>query len=436
MKKNAIHRRIDELTTVWNDFIDHESSRLFIFLLDGNNDDLVEAFISYHQEENSGLADLFLRFDKPFEQKDGYGESLKTALAEIYQNQEFQKLMQADGLKSEWAPPQERPSTEDQAVFGLCCRSLYEYHQEDMDNLVLVLTPTSIYSKKEWSNWVFRLLQIKYPPGIRFIVLDNVDSPALKTVAQELSQKVYLHRPAFDMAKIMEELAADGDPNDPGTQFRQCFMAIGKAASAKDLKQIDLQAKKGLEIVDKHEWFPLKASLLVTVAVAYAALSKNEKALEQYRLARQAANQAKERGDIEGKQLVIHTAMAEASALLSLNQHSEAAKIYDQCAAQVSTEPISNIEATNQQMRLENYRMASYCYASIKERENAWDRALQALQVGKEMEAKTREASTLPYVGQGLLQLAMKRPYREKRDWINKQMRSLLGKEWEKTIQA
>ena len=141
-------------------------------------------------------------------------------------------------------------------------------------------------------------------------------------------------------------------------------------------------------------------------------------------------------GDKEGKQLVIHTAMAEASCLIGLKRYLDAASIYDQNAEQIMEHSMSDDEATNLRMILENQRMAAYCYSVKKQRELAWERSVKALVTAKEMDDETKQGSTLPYVGQALLELAKKRPYKKQKDWIQEQMIELLGEDWEQALET
>ena len=296
MKKNAIHKRLDELTDVWVQFTENENGRLFKFIEDDENADLIEAFVSYHQEVNSGLADLFLRFENPFVDPRIFGKTLQNALVEIYQHKEFKEMMQEGGVASDWIPPVAQRRENDYVNFANCCKSFFNYHKDDLDHLVLVLTPSEIELPKDWRNWLFNLIDMTYSKEVRFIVIDKANAPILDSVPTKLTEKVVTHHPFINMMEILEELAADGDPNNPGVQFRKCFVGIGKAAADKDEQRIKAEAQKGLQIVDQQEWYPLKVTLYMALGGAYMALQKPEDSLNSYRKAREAAGLSDGRG--------------------------------------------------------------------------------------------------------------------------------------------
>ena len=432
MNKNAVHQKLDELTDYWNAFTDKDELLVFRLLVDDNNQSLVEGFFAYHQEQGTGLADLFLQFDTPFDEPHTYGKALAASLVEQYEN--VKEDLIEGGLQADWEAPEMKRINGDYANFAFTCKSFYEYHNRDMENLAVILNPSAISTLDAWGDWILNLFKMTYPPRIRFIILDHAEAPQLDDYLADINPLIMTHHPIVDMVEVMQALAAEGDPEDDGVQFRQCFVAIGAATEKKDESAIQEAAKKGFLIADKNEWFPLKVALCMALGGAYTALSKSEEGLTQYRAAREAAKSSADRGDPEGRQLMLHAAMAEASALIGLKRHKEAALIYDDNATFVQEAPISDDEPTNQRMVLENIRMASYCYSEEKELDIAWDRGVKALHVGEVMDEETKKGSTLGYVGQALKKLTENRSLSEHREWLHEKMILLLGDDWESSL--
>lgn len=432
--KNAVHKRLDELTAVWEQFTARNELKLFRFLVDEDNNNLVEAFISYHQEEGSGLADLFLRFDDDFQLPGNYGNILSKSLTETYQDPEFQELLNEGGSTSPWEPPTLRRQETNFVNFVSTLRSLQEHHGPDMDNLVIILTPKSVADPDVWENWLLNLVRITVPSQIRYVVIDSHKQPTLDRMADELNNQVFTHHPELDITKILQDLAKEGDASDPGVQFRQCFIAISAAAGEKDEARIQEEAKIALGIVEEKEWHPLKVTLYMVLGAAYLGMEKPSEAIHHYNKAKAAALQSEERGDPEGRQLVAHTVMAKASALISSDDYAGAADIYCENADQIADQPISNDEAIQLGTLMENQRMAAYCYSVEKEFERSWEWGVKALETGKKIDNESREESTLKYVGLGLLELVKftkGKENKELKEWVSKNMEDLLGPNWE-----
>ncbi len=119
--------------------------------------------------------------------------------------------------------------------------------------------------------------------------------------------------------------------------------------------------------------------------------------------------------------------MGEGGALLSAEQWEDASQAYQQAA--VLAEDPEDLATM-----LDGYRMASYCQERGKKWQLAWDYGLSALEVGEKIEEKDRPNTTLAYVGQGLLRIAKRRPFKKQKKEIMQKMDELLGKDWEESI--
>ena len=67
--KNAIERRVDKLTTVWDEFVPHEQARLLCWLVADDETQMIDAFVEHHADAGE-TADLFLKLEVPFDDPD------------------------------------------------------------------------------------------------------------------------------------------------------------------------------------------------------------------------------------------------------------------------------------------------------------------------------------------------------------------------------
>jgi hypothetical protein len=164
----------------------------------------------------------------------------------------------------------------------------------------------------------------------------------------------------------------------------------------------------------------------MALGAAYLGAKKNAEALACYRSAGVAGAAAAAQGDPSGPKLVLQSKLAEGAAMVSDEQHAEAAKVYEEAA----------VLAEQQQdylMTIESWRMAAYCHEVGKQLEPSWRCGHAALDAAEHLDAAERSTSTLPFVGQGLLRLVPEEnPERAKA--IRERMQQLIGPEWETSV--
>ena len=85
---------------------------------------------------------------------------------------------------------------------------------------------------------------------------------------------------------------------------------------------------------------------------------------------------------------------------------------------------------------LESWRMAGYCYQQSGGDSSAWEAYQKALEAGLGLNEKERHASTLPYVGQAMIALALDLRYNQQAEEIQQKLDDALGKGWEEKIEV
>ena len=93
-------------------------------------------------------------------------------------------------------------------------------------------------------------------------------------------------------------------------------------------------------------------------------------------------------------------------------------------------------ELRDARMELECWRMASWCCEVAKEVERAWENCQRAWEVGRAMDARARETSTLPYVGDALVRLSHERQGVQAAQAMESQVESVLGNDWRPQVLA
>jgi tetratricopeptide (TPR) repeat protein len=424
-KKNAIEKRINELTDIWNEFAQESEAIMLRWLLVPDEDRMIDLFLEMQNEELSDIPDLFIRFEEPFENPSQYGFVLQRALCSKYD--EIREGIGEEGLLKDWKCPLPQPG--DIPSFINCCHSFSEYYVDLMENLVVVLTPDKITDIRSWERWLIHLVSADLPPGLKVMVIDSLSSPILKDLADISADRVKSIAPNLNMPAALEELVQDIPGHTPGHVFRRLFVALSNAAGAGDLKKSQKAANSALAIATKEKWPQMQIVIHMALAGAFIGAGKFEAALAPYQQAEQIAVTAAEEGDPAAAKLIVKTKMAQASSLIAQSRYDEAAEIYESAAA----------VAENQQdhfMSLENWRMSAYCRETTEQFDHSWRSGLLAIQSAEKMDEDLRVNSTLPYVGQGLVRVAARREDSEGAKMIEQRMIELIGPEWQAGLET
>ncbi len=421
-RKNPVEQRIDRVRELWNEFVDDDEPRLLRFKGDAETLRLVEAFIALEGEEAGECPDLFLRFEEPFEQQERYGFQLRAALE-----------MRIDATKEEiagedfdagWVCPEPRPGALDVDLFAASCTSLREHYADLMEHLAIALTPEVISDPKQWPVWLQRLLRSELPPEVRLLVLDDAADPLLDRLAEVEPLRMRTVEPQLETQRLPLELARKIRSTHPGHSFRLQYLAIDPAIASGNLGAARRAGEAALAVAVREQWLPMQVAAHMALSTAYTAFGKAKEARDGYRLARQAAIAAEEKGEPAGPKLVLQSRLAEASVLVGEEEYAEAAVLYEESAPSAEAQEDS-------MMLLECWRMASFCHESLEHDRRAWHCGWRALEAGEKLEEEERANSTLPYAGQGLLRLTERRLYRGQARKVRRRMVELMGEDWE-----
>jgi tetratricopeptide (TPR) repeat protein len=299
-----------------------------------------------------------------------------------------------------------------------------------MVHLVLALTPMRIEDHAAWPSFLQSLINAPLPPTLRVMVVDMVDRPMLDALATAEPVRVQTVCPDLDMAGALEEIADNATGVGPGNDFRKLFVRLGNAASRGEVGAAHRLAVAALRITRKHRWPDLQVPVFMVLGALHLRLGNHDKALLAYRRAGGSAEAAKAAGNPGGGKLVVQTGFAEAAALLAAERHPEAAKLYE------SLVPLAKEEA-ELFLELEAWRMASYCHELTDTPREAWRCGLAALDAAAALDPELRRNSTVPFLGQRLIDL-VERYHGDAKHVRNlrNRLEALIGADWEQTLAA
>ncbi len=431
-EKNPIERRLERLTEQWEEFTADADARLLRWLVARDELSMIDLFVRLQDEEASEIPDLFLRFEEPFPYSAGGPITYGRRLAELLEKQvdESRPELEEDQTAADWKAPEPRADTNDVALLRRVCESFQAHYSELVEHLVLVLVPSEITDLETWQRWLLYFLRCELPEPVRVMVIDLAEAPQLEWLCGNEPERIRTVEPELDMANAPQEVAEEAGGEGPGVDFRHHLLALNKAAGQGDLAAVGKHREAALEIAGRERWWQMQLMVRMSAGTAYLNAGESRSALEDYRAADEVAAAAAEDGQPEGVKLRIQARFAIAATLVREGEFERAAEVYESVVPLTETaqEPL---------MLLESWRMASYCHEVSKKDAEAWRCGHQGLAAGELLDEDQRAASTLPYLGQGLLRLVERQwTYKRQEDELRRRLVELLGKGWEEKLDA
>lgn len=424
--KNPIARRYDQLVEHWLTFTENSEARICRWLIAEDELRMIDGFYKVQATEHNQTGDLFLKFSVPFTNIASYGPALCKEL--LRQIQALKEATDEEDIK-QWQPILSHTHASDILPFLSNLGAFAHTLNLTQGYLVAYLAPKDIDDIKQWAQWLLHAAHTGIPQKVRIMVIDACYSPVLESVAKYYLRQVASITPNLQMGAAVNELASAGDPANPGVQFRKAFVHLTQAIGRKDMAMVEQMATKALKIAGHNQWHQMKVTVHMARGAAYLGDQQFEKAFQVYGEARKVAEQAYAAGDPASGKLAVTAIFSQGAAMVAAKNCTVAAEVYGHAVPYAKkTEDYYNL--------MEAWRMAGFCYQQLHDEQNAWHCYWQALEVAPQLDEKLRPNSTLPYVGQALLELAPKVEREEMILLIRDRMIFLVGDDWTEKAHA
>lgn len=416
-KKNPIEWRLDLIHNSWVEFGALPDARVLCWLVMPDEVRMVEAFIAVASDERGGtLPDLFVQLGSPFEAPHGYGFALCGEFAGIA------KRLHAgldDPATPEWSAPQAKPGEDDVSLWLRTSASFHQHYQLHGD-FVTVLQPSAIADAAAFQIWLQRFAAAAAKHQ-RLIVLDHVKAPGLTPLVQAEPVRVVAKPLDLDMANARLEISENaGNLDTPGGQFRHLFVQLTNALGEAKLPEALTLGAAALAITQVQQWFALAVPIHFALGAALAGTGKPTEANDRYLQAEVAAAEGEKAGDPTCKRLRAQARMARGGLLVSTQQYPAAAQLF------TDTVPFATA-AEDPRMVLDCYRLASFSYEQNGQFDKAWNSGVEGMRHAKQLDQETRDTSTLPYLGEGMLRLTQRPEYSSSAYTIDREMTVMMG---------
>lgn len=410
-RPNAIETRLFSLYEQCKAFLQDPEARILCWRIRADEAAMMRTFFAIESDELGELPAIFLQCDAPFETSERYTTALIQALEESCR--ESHEDFQSEGLAL-WSAskPPAQMSAAHRFVFQL--KDFVRHHQALFPMAVAVLEPPSITDPSAFQAWITSVVTV-CPAEVRLIVPELIEAPLVSPLKPHLQTLMQVIDADLKMPEAVASLSRTlPDKASPSGLFRQHFVALTQAAGAGQLEQVKTEASAAVTIAQQEAWWHLEVTALCAQGAAFQSAASSSQgsqqtghyaeALKSYEQALVACTRLEGVDPTLGAQLRLKVMLSLAGVRVAQGQYRPAALVYEDCAALA-------IQTHESILQLEGWRMASWCYEQSREHRSAWRCAQSGLELGRTLDEKTRQQTTLAYLGQGMMRLCSRGEY-------------------------
>lgn len=431
---NPVQQKIEYLTDSWNE-IPKNKYKIIRTLIKSGDEKMIDAFYSYMLGVGVPISDIAINISCAFNNMETYSEEVIKeieALVNLWNVADFSKT-EIDKVVIDWK----------KVINNQKDNNVAQLFVENMNSLVqtlnlqkgrfLIINLMFSYSSnnKELNKWLTHYLSTNIDPQLKLMITDTKGDESSESISDSYSDQVYIWEPNIDTPNVINQVAAMGDPQDPGTAYRLSFAKLLKAITENNSKKTQKEAVTCLEIacnnVEKDPYWLLQ---IVTVNIV---LSNDYFKNNLHKEALNAATQAIKIGEtaplVIGENAgcsILAQAQTNKATMLCLTKEWEEGSALFELAAESFIKSNMHIGA------LESYRMAAYCAAKNGNKELALDNLVKGYRISDKIDLKILRGGTFSLF---LLQLTkMNHEERIPFEELNIRATFIFGEDWQETI--
>ncbi len=411
---NAIIRRLGQLAKQWDEFSSAPDLKAGIWSVVKDEFEMIEAFYEVEKTEEGKTKDIILKFSTPYSSHAQYTKSLIQEFNRILVESEEQ--LESAGLHLlDWKPI--KANNYHPGVFVKNLEAFQKFLDID-GNVVAYLSPERNNNIAAWVDWLIKLSMIS-AEKVKIMLVQSEEHPVFESLFSKESKSFYKLIPNLHMQAAMTELAAQGNPSDPGTQFRQLYVAMMQAAGEGDLKATKSLANRALILTRRHVMIFMEATVHLVLGGVYLTNKKAKEALSSYDTAIKVLENEKTDPKLAKQQMVM-AYLSKGMALFVNKAYDLASSVYEKAALLAK-------QVENNFLAMDAWRMAGVCHAKASHSKDAKDCYGRAVKVGMQLEENDRRQTTMPSAAMELFLLETPKGRIE----LNELMNSAIGKDWQ-----
>ena len=426
---------MEKLAEAWNESAKKSSARVVLYRVEENAQDMLEAFFDYMLAVDTSIDDIAMQFHTPLNVIETFSKELVSELDEmvkLWNTADKKQDVPFDSIQ--WQADytlQLQDAGRDAHLFVENLNRLVP--SLEMPDDVLVTPILWLYNNSSImvNDWLTKILSEEVHPQLKIIIADTYENQLFNNSLSRYGEDILLIEPDFNMPRIMEQIAAMGNPADPETQYRLNFIKLTNAIGAKKDEKVKEHSAACIQIaLDNTErnpyWIAQIITVYYTLGVYKMGLKKVDSAVKYACKALDAAFSAKGKISDEMTFRNIGQAVMFRGSLYCYRKNWEMAMVDFQTA-------IDHYGACKDViMQVEAFRMKGYAAEKNGMIQEEITYLVAGARLGAFISPAVAEASSYRLLLQKLLLTDYKK---EIRPWeLDDIVRPLLGEDWEQQI--
>ncbi len=431
---NPIAQLVQQIQQKWKTEVSPDKKlQLVRWIIQPGEARLYEGFLKLESTPHGSLSEHLITLLTPFQEQSDYAGQLITDWVDTWnKDTKTRQQLEQQGISADWDGNSfvKRATAKSENTNKLLLEMLvsFQHHFSLNENgLILALFPQSVAHLQSYRKWLEKIIAEGIPSKLKFMVFDYVEYRFLDLLMEQYPAITKSLRVEADMEGAMRKIAAQGDPNSPEIQFRNCLFQMSDAVREKNIHKLQEWGKKGQEVTQRTG---LK-SMYSTAFIVYAGMLFNFKQYEQIdELLKKGlllAEQGRETGDVACEPLIIQYHGYQASSLQLQNKMKEAIRAFTR-QAEVAMEFKLHAQA------LSAYRQA-YTLSKKHLKEEYNERLEMAYLAGKQIPAEELKTSDICFIAYDYFKLKEKQEYIEMCESVDKFIAPVFGDNWKDTVE-
>ena len=246
MQSNPIQQRIELICEKWEESKKHKDSRIVRMHCQPDEVDMIYTFFTYMIANDTPVLDIAFHFESSCNDVKSFSDSLLHELEDIIHTwNASEKPDGVDFVAVNWkvdysvANPK-NPASLFVRNFNLLAAEL------DLEPGLFTVAIFKGIASAGLLRWLKFAQEEIISPAVKILIYDTLAEPHFDKITREMGATMHTIPINLNMPKAMEQVAAMGDPKDPGTAYRVVFMKMMNAMGAANEAEAE---KFGLECV-------------------------------------------------------------------------------------------------------------------------------------------------------------------------------------------
>ena len=213
---------MEKLAEAWNESAKKSSARVVLYRVEENAQDMLEAFFDYMLAVDTSIDDIAMQFHTPLNVIETFSKELVSELDEmvkLWNTADKKQDVPFDSIQ--WQADytlQLQDAGRDAHLFVENLNRLVP--SLEMPDDVLVTPILWLYNNSSImvNDWLTKILSEEVHPQLKIIIADTYENQLFNNSLSRYGEDILLIEPDFNMPRIMEQIAAMGNPADTETQ--------------------------------------------------------------------------------------------------------------------------------------------------------------------------------------------------------------------------